>query len=286
MAALSERRRGVLRYVLLFFALIWALFPIYWMAMTSIKPSNEWVVDPPVWVTSNPTAENYMRILGLADVSGATQFGSNAISPIINSIIIVVTATTLSVIIGTLAAWAISRYRIGGNQLPLFLLTPRMFPPIAVVLPLLILYSTLNLVNTYTGLIITYTGFTIPFSVWMTKSFIDEVPIELEEAGMMDGLSRFQTFYRITIPLITSGLAATYLFIFILNWSEFLVAFILTNDLDTVPVFLGKLVSATKGTMFGQQAALGILSIIPMVLIGYFIYNHLARGFTFGAISR
>jgi multiple sugar transport system permease protein len=277
--------RSIGRYAVLVIASLFALFPVYWMLQMSIKPPAQWASTPPVWFTMQPTLSNYLAIFGQAELTTAS-INANATGPLFNSIVISVTATVLSVAFGTLAAWSISRFRIGGNTLPLFLLTPRMFPPIAVALPLLIMYTTLNLLNTRIGLIIAYTGFTIPFSVWMTKSFIDEVPTELEEAGMMDGLTRFQTFYKITLPMIKSGVAATSLFIFILNWSEFIVALTLTRSMDTVPVFINKLFSATGGTMYGMQAALGTISVVPMILIGYAIYEHLARGFTFGAIHK
>lgn len=277
--------RSVGRYAALIAASLLALFPVYWMVQLSIKPPGQWAATPPVWFTLQPTLGNYLAIFGNSQVTTAS-IDANAFGPLFNSIVISGTATVLSVTFGTLAAWSISRFRIGGNTLPLFLLTPRMFPPIAVVLPLLIMYTTLDLLNTHIGLIVAYTGFTIPFSVWMTKSFIDEVPTELEEAGMMDGLTRFQTFYKITLPLIKSGVAATSLFIFILNWSEFLVALSLTRSMDTIPVFINKLFSATGGTMYGMQAALGTISVIPTILIGYAIYEHLARGFTFGAIHK
>ncbi|MFB6198746.1 MAG: carbohydrate ABC transporter permease, partial [Halobacteriaceae archaeon] len=138
-----------------------------------------------------------------------------------------------------------------------------MFPPIAIALPMLIMYSTLHLVDTRIGLIIAYTGFTIPFSVWMTKSFIDEVPVELEEAAMMDGQSRFETFYKTTLPVVKGGLAATFLFIFILNWSEFLMAQTLMRNVHTIPIYISLLYSAAGGKLFGVQAAIGAISVIP-----------------------
>ncbi|MFB6134089.1 MAG: carbohydrate ABC transporter permease [Halanaeroarchaeum sp.] len=245
---------------------------------------------PPVWVTSKPTLSNYAIIFGLKGmvqsnvlVSGVT---TSVFMPLFNSLVISLSATILSMVLGSMAAWAISRFRVGGNSFALGLLAPRMFPPIAIALPMLIMYSSLHLVNTRIGLIIAYTGFTIPFSVWMTKSFIDEVPVELEEAAMMDGQSRFETFYKTTLPVVKGGLAATFLFIFILNWSEFLLAQTLMRSVHTIPVYISLLYSAAGGKLYGVQAAIGAISVLPMILIGYSIQEHLARGFTFGVIRQ
>jgi multiple sugar transport system permease protein len=281
----TPTRRAVVRYLLLVPATLLSLFPVYWMVNTAFQPPAEWLATPPVLLTTEPTLDNFASLFGYAS-QGPYGFDNTAPGPLFNSLVVAGTATILSVSFGTFASWSISRFRIGGNQLPLSMLAPRMFPPIAVAVPLLIMYTTFGLVNTRVGLIVAYTGFTIPFSVWMTKSFVDEIPVELEEAGMMDGLTRFQTFYRVTLPLMRPGIAATTLFVFILNWGEFLIALTLTRSLDTAPVLLSKLFSPSVGSLFGPQAALGVISVLPMILLGYLIYEHLARGFTFGAIHK
>ena len=283
-------RKLAVRYALLTIAAIPVLFPIYWILMTAVQPSTEWLTTPPVWLTTDPTLVNFDTILGL-DLSGeeggaAYSVSQTAVGPLINSLFIALAATVLSVGLGTLTAWAISRFRIGGNQFALNLIAPRMFPPIAVAIPLLVMYTNLGLMDSYVGLIIVYTGFTIPFSVWMTKSFIDETPVELEEAAMVDGMSRFETFYKITLPLIKPGVAATSLFIFILNWSDFLIANTLTNSMNTATTYLSKLFAPSQGQLYGPQAAHAVIAIIPIIILGYLIYDDLARGFTFGAIHK
>jgi multiple sugar transport system permease protein len=128
---------------------------------------------------------------------------------------------------------------------------------------------------------------TVPFSTWMLKSFIDDLPKEIEEAAMMDGMSRWGAHIKITLPLIKGGIIATTLFIFILNWSEFLFALILTyTNVATIPVQLSKYFSATEGLLIGVQAALATVSIVPLVIVGFFIQKHLVRGLTLGAIKR
>lgn len=294
-------------------ALIFALFPVFWMVSTSFKPSNEWVKQPPVWISGNATVENYLTILWpsvlLEKRGGLTQYTEEgeqkvaettgvggAVGDILTksawhaiwgSIIISVFATALSIIVGLMAALSISRYRFGGNTTPFFILSGRMFPPIAIAIPFVVMFSDVGATDTYWGLILAYAAVTVPFSTWMLKSFIDDLPKEIEEAAMMDGLSRWMAHVKITVPLIKGGIIATTLFILILNWSEFLFALILTyTKVATIPVQLAKYFSATEGALYGVQAALATVSIVPLVIIGFFIQKHLVRGLTLGAIKR
>jgi len=282
-------RGDYLRLTAVILITIIMLFPIYWMVMTALKPMDEWLQSPPVWFTLKPTLNNFKLLMGFSDAARSVmkEGATNASWAFLKGFSVCTIATILSIVSGTLAAYSISRYRIGGNFLPLFILSARMFPPIAVALPLIVMYSSINAVDTYWGLIVAYTGFTLPFSVWMMKSFIDEVPRELEEAGIMEGMSNFQAFRSVTIPLIKTGIMVTTLFVFILNWSEFIIALTLSyQKLETVTVFLATLFSATAGWLYGPQAALGVLAVIPIVIFGYMIQEHLARGFTFGALKR
>ncbi len=294
--------------------LIFAIFPIFWMVSTSFKLRSEWVTSPPTWVSSAPTVDNYLTILApqiLLDRRGGTQqhgdedFGGSkddaaggAIADFLNrsawpgikgSVIISISATILSIVVGLMAAISISRYRFGGNFTPFFILAGRMFPPIAIAIPFVIMFGpkVFDITDTYFGLIIAYAAVTVPFSTWMLKSFVDELPQEIEEAAMMDGYSRWRAHATVTVPLIKGGIIATTLFIFILNWSEFLFALVLTyTNVQTIPVTLNKYFSATEGTLYGVQAALAMVSIIPLIIVGFFIQRHLVRGLTLGAIKR
>ena len=278
------------------FAMLIAFFPIFWLISTSFKPYEEWAQWPPVWVTERPTLQNY-RIVFAPDAArqfAATQSGSldykvsgSAWKAFGDSAVISVSATILSVVFGTLAAWAMVRFGTGGENYPFQFLTVRMFPPIAVVVPMVVLFSILRLSDTYLGLIIAYTAFTLPFSIWMIRSFIEEVPAELEGAAMIGGMTRLQAFRYVTLPLVKGGILATALFIFILNWSEFLFALTLTaGDVVTVTVQVANYVSASSGKLYGVQAAMGTVSTLPVIFFGYVIQRHLVRGLTFGAIKR
>jgi multiple sugar transport system permease protein len=278
------------------FAMLIAFFPIFWLISTSFKPYEEWAQWPPVWVTERPTLQNYRIVFApeAARQFAATQSGSldykvsgSAWKAFGDSAVISISATFLSVVFGTLAAWAMVRFGTGGENYPFQFLTVRMFPPIAVVVPMVVLFSVLRLSDTYLGLIIAYTAFTLPFSIWMIRSFIEEVPAELEGAAMIGGMTRLQAFRSVTLPLVKGGLLATALFIFILNWSEFLFALTLTaGDVVTVTVQVANYVSASSGKLYGVQAAMGTVSTLPVIFFGYVIQRHLVRGLTFGAIKR
>lgn len=308
---MANRRFTWLNRIALTAALIFTLFPIFWMLSTSFKPPREWVVSPPVWVSSDPTMDNYLSVLYPqamvqkstrmydeegrkieSEIADTTQIGiqtvqSSAWQSIMGSVIVSVCATALSIVVGLMAAVSIARYRFGGNFTPMFILAGRMFPPIAIAIPFVIMFGELGLTDTYFGLILVYAAVTVPFSTWMLKSFVDDLPKEIEEAAMMDGMSRWRAHLQVTVPLIRGGLVATTLFIFILNWSEFLFALVLTyTKVITIPVQLSKYFTATAGQLYGVQAALAIISVLPLVLTGFFIQKHLVRGLTLGAIKR
>jgi multiple sugar transport system permease protein len=161
----------------------------------------------------------------------------------------------------------------------------RMIPPIVVVAPLSLYYSAIGLLDTRTGLILVYFLTTLPYAVWMTKSFIDEVPREIEQAAEILGASRWRIVFEIVLPLIRSGLVAT--FLFILTWSEYLLALIITKtQVSTLPIELSKYQGTTEGRVYGRQAALAVGITIPLMIVGLIIRKHLARGFSFGMVRR
>jgi multiple sugar transport system permease protein len=273
-----------------------SFFPIFWLISTSLKPYDEWASWPPVWISDQPTLQNY-RIVFFPDAArevAQEQAGSldykvsgSAWKAFQDSAIISTCATLLSVVFGTLAAYSIARYRTGGDNYPFQFLTVRMLPPIAVVVPMVAMFSVLKLSDTYFGMILAYTAFTLPFSIWMIRSFVEDVPVELEGVAMVHGLSRFRAFLTVTLPLIKGGVLATALFIFILNWSEFLFALVLTSGkVVTVTLQVANYVSASSGKLYGVQAAMGTISTLPVILFGYLIQRHLVRGLTFGAVKR
>lgn len=269
--------------------LLIVLFPIFWIVMTAIKPPTDWNASPAIWFPSEPTLINFQTLfdpeaLGAYGVGGVSQAATSAV---FGSVFASVVATALSVMIGLFSAISISRYGNGSKATPLIILSGRMFPPAAIAVPFVIIFSNIKLIDSYIGLIAIYVAITLPFSTWMLKSFVDDLPRQIEEAAMIDGRSKLMAHLTVTIPLIKGGIFATTMFIFILNWSEFMFALVLSySNINTIPVQLAKYVTATAGTLYGVQAALAVLAMVPLVFAGYLIQSHLARGMTFGAIKQ
>jgi multiple sugar transport system permease protein len=288
----SQRRRvatGVRYAVLSLWALI-AFFPIYWMVSTSFKQDNQWFSWPPVYFPDPPTLANYLNVWFGAGQYDVTQYAISSQTPLVsmwNSTVIATTSTFLAVLFGSILAYGVSRYRILSEARMFQLLMLRMIPPIVVVAPLSLYYSALGLLDSRTGLILIYFLTSLPYAVWMTKSFIDEVPREIEQAAEILGASRWRTVFEIVLPLIRSGLVATFLFILILTWSEYLLALILTKtQVTTLPIELSKYQGTTEGRVYGRQAALAVGITVPLMIVGLIIRKHLARGFSFGMVRR
>ena len=288
----TQRRRlsAAVRYTILTVWAIMAAFPIYWMVITSFKPDYQWFSWPPVYLPSPPTLANYLNVWFGAQEYAGTQYAISSQKPLLslwnydgNRTI----STFLSVLFGSIIAYGVSRYRILSEARMFQLLMLRMIPPIVVVAPLSLYYSALGLLDTRTGLIMVYFLTTLPYAVWMTKSFIDEVPLEIEQAAEILGASRWRTIFEVVLPLIRSGLVATFLFILILTWSEYLLALIITKtQVSTLPIELSKYQGSTEGRVYGRQAALAVGITIPLMIVGLIIRKHLARGFSFGMVRR
>lgn len=275
--------------IVLGLALVITLFPVFWIVMTAIKPPTDWNAAPAIWIPDQPTFVNFRTLF---DPDAIREYGVGGVSQpatasVLGSIFASVIATFFSILIGLFSAIGLSRYSTMTKATPLVILSGRMFPPAAIAVPFVIIFSVTNVIDTYSGLIAIYVAVTLPFSTWMLKSFIDDLPREIEEAAMLDGRSRLMAHLTVTIPLVRGGLFATTMFIFILNWSEFMFALVLSyTNVTTIPVQLAKYVTATAGTLYGVQAALAVLAMLPLVIGGYMIQSHLARGMTFGAVKR
>ncbi|MBX6425384.1 MAG: carbohydrate ABC transporter permease [Variibacter sp.] len=288
----SRRRRisTVVRYAVLSVWAVIAFFPIYWMIATSFKIDTQWFAWPPVYIPNPPTLANYRNVWLGAEEYTSTQYAISSQTPLVslkNSVIISFTATFLAVFFGAIIAYGASRYRLLSEARMFQLLMLRMIPPIVVVAPLSLYYSAIGLLDTLFGLILIYFITSLPYAVWMTKSFIDEVPREVEQAAEILGASRWRTVFEVVLPLIRSGLVATFLFILILTWSEYLLALILSKtNVTTLPIELSKYQGTTEGRVYGRQAALAVGITVPLMIIGLVIRKHLARGFSFGMVRR
>jgi multiple sugar transport system permease protein len=282
----AARRFGrALAYICLYGMALFLLFPLFWMIMTSFKPQAEWVSYPPTWLPTHPTLGNYLFII----LGSAGHFFSSypgAAIPYLNTLIVAAISTLATVAIGILGAYSLSRFN-GSTSTLISIIMPRMFPPMAMIIPMIIFFQIIGAIDTYWGLIIVYIGFTLPYSVLMLKGFMDGVPKEFTEAAMLDGLSTWEVLFKVWVPTIKNGLMTTTLFLLILNWTEYTFASVLASrKVETLTIALAKLFSNEAGTYYGPQAALGILAAIPTVVFGLYIHKHLAYGFTFGALKR
>jgi multiple sugar transport system permease protein len=265
-----------------------ALVPVVWMATMAFKPREEWTsgIDQLSWLPKNPTFDNFTFIFTGHAPKLLVAIDRVAIGPAISSIVCATLGTIIAVAVGTLAAYAVSRFKVGQN-LPLSILQLRLFPPLAVMIPVMIMWAYLGLIDTWWGLSLIYGIVTLPFSFWLMMTFFDDVPREIEEAALVEGCTPWIVFRRVTLPMVKAPLATTILFVFILNWSDYAIALLLTRkDWITIPVFMNALSTAMTGQMYGAKAALGLIAAIPPVVLGILIQKYLVRGLTFGALKQ
>jgi len=278
----------VIRYILILLATAVALIPLIWMALMAIKPHTEWVIrgTDVHWWPKNPTWGNFEYIFTGQTEGIIVSLDKTVLDPIIASAVTASLGTLIAVIVGTLGAYSVSRFKVG-NNLPLSVLQLRLFPPLAVIIPVMMMWSYLDMIDTWWGLALIYAIVTLPFAFWLMKTFFDEIPLEIEEAALVEGCSRFRVFWTVTLPIARAGLASTVLFVFILNWSDYILALLLTRkDWVTIPVYMNSLATAMGGDLYGMKAALGLMAAIPPVILGISIQRYLVRGLTFGALKQ
>ena len=215
--------------------------------------------------------------------------GSKYFHQLLNSLIVGVGSTILAVGLGTFAAYAFSRFKIAGKEdLLFFILSTRMLPPVVVVIPIYLMYSALGLRDTHAGLILLYTTFNVSFAVWLMKGFIDEIPREYEDAALVDGYTRFQTFIKVVLPQSVTGIAATAVFCLITAWNEFAFALVLTEVGGKAVTAPPSITSATGsgGVDWGKIAAATFVFLLPVAVFTFLMRKHLLRGITFGAVKK
>ncbi len=262
-------------------------FPVLWIILTAFKTHTDALAIPPKFLFT-PTLENFANVFSRAYQRGGEEIDTHFDLFFFNSIFIAGTSVLLALAVGTLAAYAFSRFPLRGNDTYMFIvLTTRMLPPIIVIIPIFLMFRVTGMSGTYAGIILLYAAFNLPFTIWMMKSFFDEIPPEVEDAARMDGSSEFKVFFKICLPQVKAGLAATAVFGLILTWNEFLFALLLTGmQTRTVPVAMAQTIGGDIGVRWGLLAAIETLFLIPVVLVTFLLQNQLLRGVTFGTIRR
>jgi multiple sugar transport system permease protein len=253
---------------------LFVLAPLYWVAITSIKPADDYLAVPPVWFPAHPTIVHYTAAL----------FAYRGLTGLLNSLTVATASTILSVLLGTPLGYSLARFETGGGHLANWVLSQRFLPPVAVALPLFLLYRSWGLYDTQSGLVLTYAVMTLPLTAWMMLAYFRQLPLELEEAARVDGCTGWQVFLHIAVPLAMPGILSAAVFAFIAVWTEFFFALVLTSrHAFTLPTVFRAFIGF-QGAQYGEASALAITSLIPSIVLGMLVQRHLVRGLTLGAV--
>lgn len=264
-------------YLPLLVIVLFLIFPFYWTFVTSIKSAEELYSSNITYLPLKPTLTSYVKLF-------ATTF--NFVGAMKNSFIVAIVTTVITLVTSTLAAYAFSRYRfVGRKPLMCLFLSNNMFPTVLILIPLYSIMRKLGILYTPWALVLAYTTFTIPFSVWLLQGFINDLPMSLEEAALVDGCNRFTAFVKIILPILTPCLVATGVYIFMQSWNEYTFAVMFTNTKSrTIPVALNSLIGQL-GVEWDLLTAGGIITIIPICIMFFFAQKRLVAGLTAGSVK-
>ena len=304
----SNKTKWFAGAVVVLYAVV-TLLPLLWIIATGFKSPSDAIAYPPK-VLFAPTAEGYVNLFTTRTrataentaqsaepttwydkivrkqnmvINGPSRYGER----FLNSVIIGFGSTLLCMILGTAAAYAFSRFRVPlKDDLLFFILSTRMMPPIAVAIPIFLMFRNLGLNDTHLGMILLYTAVNLSLSVWLLKGFIDEIPIEYEEAALIDGYTRFQAFYKVVLPQAATGIASTAIFCLIFAWNEYAFAVLLTSGTaQTAPPFIPTIIG-DAGKDWPAVAAGATIFLVPVMVFTILLRKHLLRGITFGAVRK
>lgn len=275
-------RRGTLPFALYNLA-VWAMvlavsFPLLWMISTALKPNDETFAIPPTLIPAHPTLDQFRRLL--TETPFLTYFA--------NSVVVALCTTALVIVIAVAGAYGLVRFRFPGRSVVAHLvLFTYMLPAVVLLLPLYLTISRLGLANSLLGLVVAYTTFALPFALWLMRSFIAGIPIELEQAAMIDGASRLEAFVEVVLPQALPGIISTALFSFILSWNEYLYALVFINvdDRKTLPPGVLTMLNQNQNVEWALLMAASVLMALPVLVCFGFLQKHLTRGFGAGGVK-
>ncbi|MGE0008516.1 MAG: carbohydrate ABC transporter permease [Parvibaculaceae bacterium] len=278
MTALTRRQRRsavlALRYLVAAAVTLVFLFPVYWLFMISFKTPDEIFHVPPLWTPGRIQFNNYWVLFKDGDVMA-----------IANSLVVAGISSAIAMLLGTFCAYSLARFNTGGENLAVWIMSQRMIPPIAIVFPIFLIYVYFGMVDTFSGLILLYTAFNLPYVIWMMRGYIADIPQELEESALVDGCTRWQTLWKVVLPMARTGLMATAVFTFVFAWNDFLFALILTRtEVITFPVQLTHYMGG-QSNFWSKIAAMSVLGTLPIFIAVTLMQRYLVRGISLGAVK-
>ena len=282
MKAYPATRRGprrrtwrlIARYAVAVAVTLLFLFPVYWLFMIAFKTPEEIFHSPPVWYPAHIQFANFAVLFKDGD---AVTVG--------NSLLLAGCSTLISMFLGTLCAYSLARFKTGGENLAVWIISQRMIPPIAIVFPLFLLYVWFGWVDTYFGMILLYTAFNLPYVIWMMRGYIEDVPIDLEQSALVDGCTRWQVLLRVVFPMVRTGLVATAVFSFVFAWNVFIFALVMTRSaVTTYPVQVTHYFGA-QSNFWAKIAAMSVLGTLPVLVAVAALQKYLVRGISLGAVK-
>lgn len=266
--------RLYLRLAIALFITALFLFPVYWLALISVKTPDDIYAYPPVWWPSEFQFSAYLTLFRDGDAWAVW-----------NSLVTAGVSTILAMVIGTAAAYSIVRFRTGGEHLAIWIISQRMIPPICVAFPIFLLFVSWQIVDTRIGLILLYTAFNVPYVTWMMRGYIQEIPLELEQSALVDGLSRWAVLRKVVFPMARAGLFATAVFTFIFAWNDFLFALVLTSSEAVTYTVKVTGYFGSQSTFWAKIGAMSVLGVLPMMIVVATMQRFIVRGISMGAVK-
>ncbi len=268
-------RYAAMLAISLVFLLAW-VFPIVWSVLNSLKTEQAVLAYPPKFIFE-PTLEAYKDVL----------FGAASILPNLwSSFVISIGTTIVTMMMAVPAAYALARLRIPGKRFAgFYVLATQMLPPVGIIIPYFLILRNIGWMDTYQGIILIYLSFSLPFAIWLLVSYFEDIPFEMEEAAYLDGASRWKTLWRVIIPQVQGGIAVTVVFVFLNAWNEFLFAVVLSgNTVRPVTIAMFNFVSVEQ-TLWTKLAAVSVLAMLPVIVLGVVAQKHIVKGLTVGAVK-
>ncbi len=268
-------RKTLIALAVTVFVVAW-VFPILWSVLNSLKTEQDILAYPPKFFFE-PTLAAYRSVL----------FGTQSILPNVwSSIVISVGTTIITMVLAIPAAYALARLQVPGKRgAGFYVLATQMLPPVGIIIPYFLVLKNIGWMDTYHGIIIIYLSFSLPFAIWLMVSYFEDIPLEMEEAAAVDGASRLTALRRIIIPQVKGGIAVTVVFVFLNAWNEFLFAVVLSgNTVRPVTIAMFNFVSVEQ-TLWAQLAAVSVIAMLPVVILGIVAQQHIVKGLTVGAVK-